>query len=90
MFTPRHVMRGLVAASLLAATSAFAGIEGPPSEYTKFLKMMPMDVMHAIDTAKKGYVTREEFMKFHEAMFERMDKDHDGKLAVKEFMISVP
>jgi len=79
-----------LAISGLYASVAFAGIEGPPAEYVKFLKMKPMDVMHMMDVGKKGHVTKEEFMKFHEAMFEKMDKDHDGKLAVKEFMISVP
>jgi hypothetical protein len=56
----------------------------PPS-YGAMMKMKPMDVMHMMDTEKQGYVTREQFMKFHEAMFEKMDKNKDGQVSAKEW-----
>ena len=43
-----------LAVSGLYFNVAFAGIEGPPAEYVKFLKMKPMDVMHMMDVGKKG------------------------------------
>ena len=32
------------------------------------------------------YVTREEFLKFHEELFDKMDKDHTGKCTMSEWM----
>ena len=75
-----------LAVSGLYFNVAFAGIEGPPAEYVKFLKMKPMDVMHMMDVGKKGHVTKEEFMKFHEAMFENMDKNRDGQISAQEWL----
>jgi hypothetical protein len=49
-------------------------------------KMKPMEIMHMMDAGNKGYVTKEEFMKFHEAMFAKMDKDHDGRLSTSEWL----
>lgn len=44
----------------------------------KMMKMMDKDGDHT--------VSKEEFMKHMETMFAMMDKNHDGKLDVKEFM----
>jgi Ca2+-binding EF-hand superfamily protein len=49
-------------------------------------KMKPMEIMHMMDEGNKGYVTKEEFMKFHEAVFAKMDKDHDGRLSTAEWL----
>ena len=38
----------------------------------------------AMDTNKSGRVSREEWMKFMEAEFDRLDTDHKGQLDVKE------
>ena len=37
-----------------------------------------------MDTDKRGMVTRQEFMRFMEAEFERLDKNKKGELNVKE------
>jgi hypothetical protein len=42
----------------------------------------------AIDSDKKGKVSRQEWMKFMEAEFDRLDTDHRGYLDVKELMQS--
>jgi len=67
-----------------AATEMPTG--GPPAQYIDFLKMKPMKAMHMMDVDHKGSVTKEQFMKFHEQMFDKMDKDHDGKLTPQEWL----
>ena len=67
-----------------AATEMATG--GPPAQYIDFLKMKPMKAMHMMDVGNKGYVTKEEFMKFHEEMFNRMDKNGDGKISAEEWL----
>jgi Ca2+-binding EF-hand superfamily protein len=37
-----------------------------------------------MDSDKKGMISKQEFMKFMEAEFERLDKDKKGELNVKE------
>ncbi len=59
---------------------------GPPSEYVSFLKMHAMQAMHMMDADGKGSVNKQDFMKFHQEMFDRMDKDHDGKLTPEEWL----
>jgi hypothetical protein len=51
------------------------------------LAMAEDEVKHLLslmDTDKKGMVSKQEFMKFMEAEFERLDKDKKGELNVKE------
>ncbi len=57
-----------------------------PKSYSDLMKMKPMDAMHMMDKDKKGYVTKDEFMKFHQGMFDRMDQDKDGKLSREEWI----
>src|SRR5690242_10901202 len=68
-----------------AAGAAGAEQQDFPKSYVALMHMKPMDVMHKIDVDKKGYVTKEEFMKFHEKMFDMMDRDHDGKVTEQEW-----
>jgi hypothetical protein len=56
-----------------------------PSTYSDLQRMKSVDVMHMIDSDKNGYVTREEFLEFQDALFERIDKDGDRRLAAVEF-----
>jgi EF hand len=42
----------------------------------------------AMDTDKSGKVSKQEWMKFMEAEFDRLDTDHKGQLDVKELMQS--
>src|SRR6266403_1484592 len=89
----------LVIRSILAAAALLAAIAATPAaraatptttdearSWGQLAKMKPMDVMHMIDTDKKGYVTREEFLKFQEQLFGKMDQDHDGKVTASEWM----
>lgn len=58
------------------------------STYAEMMKMKPVDVMHMMDADGNGFVTRDEFMKFQEKMFTKMDKNGDGKLGAKEFGVA--
>jgi hypothetical protein len=75
-----------VAAVLIAAAVPVSRAAAQPDSYERLHRMKAMEVMHEIDADKKGYVTREEFMKFQEEFFDRMDKNHDGKVDAKEWM----
>lgn len=73
----------LVAISLgvgAASTPAFAvsarGVAAGEGQTRELLRLM--------DTDKNGRVSRQEFMRFMEAEFDRLDVDHSGELTVKE------
>jgi len=82
---------GGLAALLLGvpATARAADTKEGPRSYAGLMKMKPMAVMHMMDSGKKGFVTKEEFMAFHQAMFDRMDRDRDGKLSQAEWIEKV-
>jgi Ca2+-binding EF-hand superfamily protein len=42
------------------------------------------ELLLVMDTNKSGKVSKEEWMKFMEAEFDRLDTDHKGQLDVKE------
>ena len=88
--------RSLAAAVIIAALSsssiarvaraADATFDKMPASYGALMKMKPMDVFHMMDKDKKGTVTKEQYMKFHEAMFDKMDKNKDGALSHEEWV----
>lgn len=89
----RSTARTILAATMLAAawssTAAFADEAQTGSAILDFFQMQakkPMKVMHMMDKDNKGYVTKQEFMKFHEDLFDRMDKDHNGQLSTQEWL----
>lgn len=68
-----------VAAVALSAPAAFAeeGKEGKPHHHKG-------DFLEKIDTDKDGAISKAEFITFHEARFDEMDKDGDGKVTKEE------
>jgi hypothetical protein len=93
MFAARftRAARAIVGIAALASSAPAAAAEmgmkdeNVPKSYTAAQKMKPVDVMHMMDTDKTGYVTREEFIKFQEALFDKMDRNHDARLTETEF-----
>jgi hypothetical protein len=53
--------------------------------YSALMKMKPNDVMKMMDVDKGGSVTREEFMKFYESLYERLDRDQNRQITPQEF-----
>jgi hypothetical protein len=68
-----------------AAKKDAAGKGKTMPSYPALMEMKPEEVMHMMDADNSGYVTREEFMKFFQAEFERLDRDKDKRLTPPEF-----
>jgi hypothetical protein len=81
----------LAAAALslgLAALPARAATPTTTDEartFTALQRVKAIEVMHLMDEEKKGYVTREEFLRFQEQLFDRMNPSGDGKVDAREF-----
>jgi hypothetical protein len=73
----------LVPATSRAAEDATKKEKMP--SYPALMKMKPTEVMKMMDTDKGGYVTREEFVKFYEDLFDRLDRDKNQQVAPAEF-----
>jgi hypothetical protein len=74
-----------VVASLGLPCSAFAQKQ-PPSEPDKaaLAAQDVKDLLLLIDTDKNGKISKQEWMKFMESEFDRLDKDKNGELDPKE------
>lgn len=46
--------------------------------------MSMMRNMHEIDASRDQMISKDEFMKSHEAMFDAMEKNKDGMVAMKD------
>jgi len=70
-------MAGMIAGTGIAADNTQKVAAGVPA--TKQLLLL-------MDTDKNGKVSKQEFMSFMTAEFDRLDINHDGELDVKELM----
>lgn len=93
MFALSQTIRAAAFAVTLAVASfAFtpqaqaAEEDKTPPSYGALMVMSPQDVMHLIDSKNEGAVTREDYMVFHARMFEKMDKNKDGKISESEWI----
>lgn len=48
--------------------------------------MRTMEMMNAMDANKDKKLSKDEFMKHHERMFDMMDKDKDGMISQAEWL----
>lgn len=88
--------RGIVwLALVVAALCALGAIVGTISAQNPGISPHPVDktilaadevaqLLLLMDTDKNGRISKQEFMKFMEAEFERLDKDKSGELDPKE------
>jgi hypothetical protein len=98
MFT-RKIGRAVAGAALVASVAfapAVRAAEGEtkssapsaqkmPSTPYRMYKTDPMQMYKMMDADNKGYVTKEEFMKFQEQLFDKWDKAKQGRLTAPQF-----
>jgi len=100
MLICRRIVHATVAAVLLAGAIAVkvhagqseksTGVPPPTPEQAKRERQLAAateaarELLLVIDTNKSGKISKEEWMKFMEAEFERLDTDHKGQLDVEE------
>jgi hypothetical protein len=85
--TRKTVLVILAVAALLGSVSSKAWARGDNAQPRPPQVLAEQDVKDLIlllDTDKNGKVSKEEFMKFMEAEFDRLDKDKSGELDVRE------
>jgi hypothetical protein len=56
-----------------------------PQNMRELMQMDPEHCMQMMDQKNKGYVTKEEFMKFQERLWSNMDKNRDNRVNKSEF-----
>lgn len=91
----RAVLLGVAAlavASSPAVTRAAAESSGQhqhamkmPQNMAELMRMDPEHCMKMMDAKSKGYVTKEEFLKFQEQLWSNMDKNRDNQVDKSEF-----
>jgi hypothetical protein len=91
MLTRTRVIGVIVAVALLVVTwvllrNAVAQRQGVPKPQDKLALGEPevKQLLLLMDTDKSGRISKEEWMKFMEAEFDRLDKDKKGQLDAKE------
>jgi hypothetical protein len=91
MLTRTNIVRAIVAIAALVATWAILGTAvaqkaAVPKPQDKLALGEPeiKQLLLLIDTDKSGKISKEEWMKFMEAEFDRLDKDKKGQLDTKE------
>jgi hypothetical protein len=87
MLTRTNIVRAIVAIAALVATWAILGTAvaqkaAVPKPQDKLALGEPeiKQLLLLIDTDKSGKISKEEWMKFMEAEFDRLDKDKKGQL----------
>lgn len=91
MLTRTHIARVIVAIAVLVLTwvllgNAVAQRQAVPKAQDKLALGEPevKQLLLLMDTDKSGKISKEEWMKFMEAEFDRLDKDKKGQLDAKE------
>ncbi len=91
MLTRTHIVRVIVPIAVLVATWAIVGTAvaqraAVPKSQDKLALGEPevRQLLLLRDTDKSGKISKEEWMKFMESEFDRLDKDKKGQLDIKE------
>jgi hypothetical protein len=77
---------GTMAGVLLAGMIAGTGIAADNTQKVAAGVPATKQLLLLMDTDKNGKVSKQEFMSFMAAEFDRLDINHDGELDVKELM----
>jgi hypothetical protein len=90
MSKPTNVVLVLVVLAVVVATLAMLGTSvaqkavPKPQDNLALGESEVMPLLLLMDTDKNGKVSKQEWMRFMEAEFDRLDKDKSGDLDVKE------
>ena len=91
MFGRMKIARFIVIVAMLIITFAIPGTSvaqkaaaPKPQDKLALGQEQAEQLLLLIDTDKSGKISKEEWMKFMEAEFDRLDKDKKGRLDVKE------
>ena len=91
MLTRTQIVRVTVAIAVLVGTWAMLGsvaaqrqVVPKPQDKLALGEPEVTQLLLLMDTDKNGKISKEEYMKFMEAEFERLDKDKTGELDVKK------
>ncbi len=79
----------LVSAGLLVRTAAAQKATPRPQDKLAIAENEFKQFLLAMDTEGRGKISKEEFLKFAQAEFERLDKQKTGELDVKELAQSM-
>ena len=90
MSKPTNVVLVIVVLAVVVATLAMLGTsvaqKAVPKPQDKLALVEPevKQLLLVMDTDKNGKISKQEWMRFMEAEFDRLDKDKSGDLDVKE------
>jgi hypothetical protein len=91
MLNRTKIVLVMLVIAILATTWGMAGTAGAqkaavpkPQDKLAIGEDEAKQLLLLIDTDKKGKISKQEWMKFMEAEFDRLDKDKKGQLDVKE------
>ena len=78
------VMVALIATAVLLGTAAAKKAAPKPEDKLALGEAEVKQLLLLMDTDQNGKISKQEYMRFMEAEFERLDKDKSGELDVKE------
>lgn len=86
----KNLMVGLMAATLVFQVAAFSQKDSVPKKQDKAVLGSDnvKELMLLMDTNKSGKISKEEWMKFMEAEFDRLDKEKKGEIGLEELRSS--
>jgi hypothetical protein len=86
---PVIAMTVLMAAGALVKTAAAQKATPRPQDKLAIIESEFKQFLLSMDTDSHGKISKQEFMKFMEAEFDRLDKDKTGELDAKEIAQSI-
>ena len=92
----KSVGMALLAAMMIASFTSVSFAAGGQADIQKLWEgsgyahagkgMRTMKMMHMMDTNNDGKVTKEEFMAYHQMIWEKMDKNHKGYMMEEDWI----
>ena len=86
MFKHPKLMRAVCMLALTVAASTTAVAAAPEGSNEVIINFWTERIMKSMDRNKDGMVTRDEFMNYMGAQFDKMDQNKDKMLSKGEFM----